>query len=92
MPLHSSGLFSVWTASGCIGKVMSTTYEKLLEKVRAGWESRIILRAVELGVAEALSDAELTASEVADRLGRLEGRSSTGGCSIVTMGPLHIIL
>ncbi len=51
------------------GNVMSMTYEELLEKVRAAWESRIILSAVELGVADALSDAELTASEVADRLG-----------------------
>ena len=48
---------------------MSMAYEDLLEKVRVAWESRIILTAVELEVADALSNAKLTPSEVADRLG-----------------------
>ena len=39
------------------------TYEKLLETVRAAWPARIVLTAVELGVADALDGKALTAGE-----------------------------
>jgi SAM-dependent methyltransferase len=45
------------------------TYDELIEKVRALRESRIILTAVELGLADTLAGGEGMAREVAERLG-----------------------
>jgi predicted O-methyltransferase YrrM len=45
------------------------TYDDLLERVRAFWPARIILTAVELGVAGALDGGARTAAEAARRLG-----------------------
>jgi ubiquinone/menaquinone biosynthesis C-methylase UbiE len=45
------------------------TYEELLEKVRAAWEARIILTAIELGVPDALAGGAMAAAEAARALG-----------------------
>jgi SAM-dependent methyltransferase len=44
------------------------TYDELLETVRAFWPARIVLTAVELGVADALDGRPLTAAEAAAAL------------------------
>jgi predicted O-methyltransferase YrrM len=44
------------------------TYEELLETVRAAWPARVVLTAVELGVADALDGKALTAAEAAATL------------------------
>jgi precorrin-6B methylase 2 len=41
------------------------TYEELIETVRAAWPARIVLTAVELGVADALDGKALTAADAA---------------------------
>ncbi len=44
------------------------TYDELIETVRAAWPARIVLSAVELGVADALDGKPLTAAEAAAAL------------------------